>query len=503
MVNAEPYGRKKPGCWKNSFLQLSTMGQRNSPVELLLELYRSIFYKDFSGDSKRKGLKLEDYNAHEQVTLLSFQGRLKESGLEKGHPYFACPYPRYAKHTWERKQAERPLMNFLFHGALAQHAFQPGPGSEKDFEEKDLPKIIQALAGTGGRTKTDFFACDPLENTLGDKTENDAFKDLLTDIRDFASKEQHSFSSSSEGDPLAERIYKDFVYLCEQEAVLSRYHWIQLLLGFLSIASCSWLLSHMKLTVYMRDWLVDALDRGMAPSEEDIKACFKARSKNLLTASSQGSRDIYQHVETYAKARVELLVLLEKLVELKLINDSKPIPSDPRKLEAFFNLRVNDRGHFSAKINPLQIRDYLTREGENYSVWRMPREAYGFGKAANEYLSVLRKPKTSGINESYLLIPEKARLSLSAETWHKVLPGPITLQLFIFLSIREKQEKKLQGPVTMDDLINHFEAYGIDFGQTDDGVQILKDELRVAGLMKGSPDAGKNAQLETPFELKK
>ncbi len=100
-------------------------------------------------------------------------------------------------------------------------------------------------------------------------------------------------------------------------------------------------------------------------------------------------------------------------------------------------------------------------------------------------------------------MPERQR-DLRNTIWFKVMPGPITLQLTLFFTWKNKERAGLKGRATLGDLIDTFKEYGIEYSESEVGIELLKGELLRSGLMKGSPDAGLSAQLEQPaaFKLK-
>ncbi|MDB4619118.1 hypothetical protein OAH15_00355 [bacterium] len=513
MPKTEPFGNSKPKCWDNSFLRLATTGQRNSPEELLQELYRSLFFKRFSEGAKEE-LHPKIHEDPKRAALEAYSGRIKSAGSNKGERYYACPYPSFTDKSWERSNAERPLTNLLFHGALAQASFRPGPGkSEKrktSFKDEYLPLIINALIGNPklddqGVETQDFFSCT-VKKTLGDLNEREVIDNIYSKIETNVANGIHSFDCSGKGDLLADVIKKDFQYLCEQEPHLPRYHWIQLLLGFLSVSSCSWLLSQMRLTVYLFNWIIDILDGEKPPSAECIEKKFTNRYLGLFKVSEEPKREIYDHVESYAKSRVGLLIIIEKLIKSNIIDPEEPISGNPNKLANFLSQCSSKRNTFSESVKReygySEANVFVRRMGESFGQWKKPRKT-GVGKNIEEYLRVLYKPATSsGINESYLIVRERAKGMLSNETYGKILPGPITMQLFLFLASKTKSKINEKGRLTIEELTSKFRSYGIDYKQSG-AFEILKNDLLTAGLMKGSPDASSMAQLEDPFGIPK
>ena len=259
----------------------------------------------------------------------------------------------------------------------------------------------------------------------------------------------------------------------------------------------------MRLTLLVLEWLVLATEQKELPDEAKINEEFRNRYHGLFYPSNSAKREVFEHIENYMKARVELLLLLTELKEAGVIDDD-PIPSSPDKLVEYLTRvsgeAVNFKAHLNGKFNVETTQQFLTRKGEGYGAWRKPLKN-GQGKNYIEYLRLLQKPEETGINESYLLVPELQR-DLRNTVWFKVMPGPITLQLMLFFTWRKKELAGFQGRATLGDLVDTFKGYGIEYNESEAGIELLKSELLRSGLMKGSPDAGLSAQLEKPAAFK-
>lgn len=508
----EPYSSKakgdgsKPAFWRNSFLRMTTTDQRNSPEELLRDLYRELFFEKPNGGRTGKEKK-KDYNSIEKLreekdqdeklieekhiaTLLAFRGRKKTSGMFKGTPYFAHPYPWYAQFFWERKEAASGLKNLFLSGALAQHAVQTP--NKKDQFTKDIPKIVDALLGN----EKELFACG-IDNTLGNLTKEEAIQRLEKCVES-GNNGMYSRKCGTKGDKLGSRIYNDFISLCELEGQIPRYNWIQLLMGFLSIATSSWLLAQMRLTRYMRDWLFEALDEQKTPRAQDVEKTFNDRYKTIFEASINPTRDLYNELEEYGRARVNLLVIFKELSEpLSIENEKKGLSGDSTEIESFLNKCKKNAKKFKSELGITEsFEDFTISKSMEYRLFNDPRYDNGIVNNLEEYLTVLRNPKSSGINESYLIETKRPKGAGTTETWTRIAPGPMTLQLFVYLSSQKKIKEQKRGRVTLKDLMNHFGFYGVQFAENDEGTDFLKNELHNAGMLKGSPDAGAHAQLE-------
>jgi hypothetical protein len=497
MAKQEPDAIK---CHKDSFLFVGTAGMRNSPEEVLLELYRSVFFKRIGEGSAQE--LLPDNNGltpYESYTLKAFRGRQKKQGSREN--YYACPYPAIAKAGWPRKKTDTPIKHFFIGGPIAQYVFgHAAEDKETQYQEIDLPRIAKALRGHNvDGDHVEFFAA-AIGAAEGELNLEEAGERFLDISKSNIGKGGGPLEIGEDADPLAERIYHDLLELCGMEENVARYYWIQLLLGFLSLSSSIWLLSQMRLTLLVLEWLVLAIEQEEVPGEAKIKDAFRNRYQGLFYPSSSAKREVFEHIENYMKARVELVLLLNELKETKVIDAETPIPSRPDKVVEYLARASGGAGNFKAhlkeKFNVETTQQFLTRKGEGYGAWRKPLKS-GQGKNYIEYLRLLQKPQETGINESYLLVPERQR-DLRNKIWFKVMPGPITLQLLLFFTWRKKERAGFLGRATLGDLVDTFKGYGIEYNESEAGIELLKGELLRSGLMKGSPDAGLSAQLEKP-----
>ena len=491
-------------CYKNSFLYVGTAGMRNSPEEVLLELYRSVFFKRI-GENKAQELLPDNpgLTPEESYALKAFRGRQKKQGSRES--YYACPYPDIAKAGWPRKNTDTPIKHFFIGGPITQYVFgNPSRVKETQYVEVDLPLIVRALRGNNvGEGKVEFFAA-AIGATVENVSLEEAGKRFLDISKTNLGKGGGGFDAGKDEDPLARRIYRDFCDLCELEKGVARYYWIQLLLGFLSLSSSIWMLSQMRQTILMLRWIVQAADGEKVPNEEEIKDAIQNRQHGLFFPSSSAKLEVLDHIKEYMRARVGLVLLLTELSDAGVIDDEQPIPSRPDRLAKYFQEvsaeADNFKDHLRKKFKLESSQKFITREGERYSSWRSPLKK-GQGKNYIEYLRLLQKPKDTGINESYLLVPER-QSDLRNRIFYKVMPGPITLQLLLFFTWRKKERANLEGAATLRDLINTFKDYGIEYNESEAGIELLKQELIRSGLMKGSPDAGLSAQLEKPSAFK-
>ncbi len=96
-----------------------------------------------------------------------------------------------------------------------------------------------------------------------------------------------------------------------------------------------------------------------------------------------------------------------------------------------------------------------------------------------------------------MLLPEKRGNQIIA---YKVFPQPLMIKLFCFLSNYSKDSNK---PLVLQNIVDHFTIYGIDFTTSNEARKHLISKLMQQGLLHGAKDAGNNAPISTPVKLKK
>ena len=57
------------------------------------------------------------------------------------------------------------------------------------------------------------------------------------------------------------------------------------------------------------------------------------------------------------------------------------------------------------------------------------------------------------------------------------------------------------GQMVLGDIEKHFQEYGIDFGLAADARPYLIESLINMGLLSGSPDAGSNVTVKSPYKI--
>ena len=511
-----PSGRTKyepevhPGIGKG-FLFVPTAGMRLAPQVLVLEMFREIFFPQFAGEAREKQLnpKLElesgepAFTWEEKVVLYALRGRKKGTKASRGDDFYAPAYPCLAQHSWLRKRSDRVVRDFLFRGPLAQYF--NGAGKDKSDElEQAVSIFFQALRGQMVATREEPHAKEmlsvPLRNEDFEINEEESQDRLRTEIND----KKRVFRTPEKDDELAATIYSDFLSVCETEDKVPRMQWLSILMSFLRIALPTYLLSHMKLTVYLRDWALHALETGEAPSQQDITSSISTRNSGLFHPTSTPSREVFQHVEAYMKARVELSILLYMLegltgnsmrdIEIVTTNRGSGRVTIDELLTMFRGAQDAFRQNFGA-LTPAQI---ATRYAEQRLAWKNPLKK-GQGKNYDEFLRVLYRAAEGDEWGSYILGKPQGR---GRDRGFIVFPGPMLATTFVLLADRakEKQEgRHHKGKLMLSDVEDHFRRYGIDFAAVAGARPRLIELLQEIGLLKGSPDAGESVEIMCPY----
>jgi hypothetical protein len=270
-----------------------------------------------------------------------------------------------------------------------------------------------------------------------------------------------------------------------------------------------WLLAQMRITSFLHEWLIDAIDNGHIVSAADIERRISVRNRGLLHPTLTPTREVFERIEQYMKHRVELNILLYCLEGIRP-DDIKGKSLDVRAggsgkisverlleiaREASADLRASDR--FKDVAPGLDIRRFLTREGELFPAWRNPL-LKGQGKNIDEFLRVMYRAELGDEAGGYLLLPE----GRGAGRGFRVFPGQLLLKTVTYLAARDKHSDGKRGgggKLVLEDVENHFQQYGVDFSSAADARPLLMREMQAMGLLTGSPDAGSSVAVARPY----
>jgi len=461
---------------------------RLAPEVLVFELFREVGY----GDSREQGENsAQDYSdvigelsEAERLLLSSCRGRRRKGRGRQGL-FYAPPYVGLAKHAWFRKRTDRTMRDYFLGGPLAQAEAELDPGL-----------VVRALRGHRSAIEgTEPKGKEVLSLIAIDEREDPTPEDMEKHLR--ASLGRRSAPFGRHEDPLASTIVNDFLELCRLEAYVPRREWLFFLISFLRTATSMWLLAHLRITVLVRDYLQAACEERGGASEQELVEAMRNRYQGLLHPTSTPSREVFEHVEEYMRARVELRLLVGQLDERhpeeftsgetnkKLTLDSSG--SDRVALRQLLLLGQN--ADWMDMCGGNSIRKWLVREAEKWPAWSSPRTR-GQGKNIDEFLRVLYRSAEDDSGSGLLIRHSGATAA--------IVPGHRLLQLFAFLANRRKSRTagvRNRGKLVLRDIEAHLFDYGIDFRSSSFGRPLLMDKLLEAGLLVGSPDAGESAEV--------
>lgn len=483
---------------KRSRFFVNTVGMREAPERLVLELFRETCFDTLTPADEKAAKELVPHedNCREEIALLSVaRGRVKRARRNHvGTTYFGPLYPELARNAWPRKQTERVVGFQLLEGPLAESVGNHASGYAEE--------VIGALYGKPRigdvgpdifRELLDLVAFDP--NAVGLQSREDATGRLAGRLKDAKYKR----GSIGENDPLAKRISDDFLNLCRLEGRVPRLFWLDLLKCFLRLSLPTWLLAEMRLTVHLRDWAVTSLSGGFT-SSDTIRSAIETRWEGLFHPTQTGTNEILLHIERYVKARVELS-LIAHLVQVNsgLALDNSKLTLEPGSKDT---LSIDDwLGHCRASGLNLglprdsgAVKSLLVPASQTFGAWLNP-STKGQGKNIQEFLRILLRLSAAENDDGYLFTG-------TAKGFNRlvVFPGPAMLRTMLYLTAARRSNggHRGRGKLILLDLEEHFSEYGVDFGASLGARPKLISELARLGLLKGSPDAGDSAELYVP-----
>jgi len=502
---------------RNSFAFVPSAGMRLAPEILVLELFREVFFEKHYESTGSKDLNPDEvnenkyllYSQEERAVLYALRGRRKKTRNSRTQRFFAPAYPVLARASWLGKNRERVINNFLLGGPIAQHLWYRGPDVEEKRRERDkiIDLLCKALVGHNSVKEDEYRGKDILSAALRN---TDFEVDLDRAKQNLVSKT--GFSNSViriNHDELSTRIFKDVRFICQLEKDLPRMQWLHVLMTFLRFSLPMWLLAQMRITSFLHEWLIDAIDNGHIVSAADIERRISVRNRGLLHPALTPTREVFERIEQYMKHRVELNILLYCLEGIRP-DDIKGKSLDvraggPGKIsverlleiarEASAGLRASDR--FKDVAPGLDVRRFLTREGEIFPAWRSPL-LKGQGKNIDEFLRVMYRAELGDEAGGYLLLPE----GRGAGRGFRVFPGQLLLKTVTYLAARDKHSDGKRGgggKLVLEDVENHFQQYGVDFSSAADARPLLMREMQAMGLLTGSPDAGSSVAVAGPY----
>lgn len=496
---------------KDSFLFVPRASMRSAPDELIIELYRELFFSkraNSSARSLRPDVKNEtdndEYSWYEQVALYAARGRRKQLKNASSNDYYTPAYPSLARNSWPRENSERVVRD-LFFRAIAQYLH--GSGKNKDAIKDFTSILISALAGSNikdSSARRDIIGLK-VNNLQGCCDINDTsskLEDLLgvTTVDKSAGYHKAIFSTVGRGnDPLAETIYNDVLQLCELEKKIDRLQWLALFKTYMRLSTSIWLLSHMKITIELRNKLLESMtQKNIFINEGWIDSVIETRFEKLFQPSITPTNQIGSYIGEYIKARSELNLLVGLVEKYSQENLSGKIisprsgSSDEIGIDKLINLGNEVADQMQTDLNGHSLRTLLTRQCEKYSSWRaLAVDRIQPGQGYLEYLIVLRKMDSGDEDGGYLLTASRGR-----NKGFKIFPGNLMITLIAFFAARNTSNRKF----VLSDIESHFKKYGVDFSERGGSRPKLIGCLQDMGLLKGSPDAGDSVAVTNPYE---
>ena len=492
-----------PACLgRNSLVFAPTAGMRLAPEVLVFELFRELGYGDSRNADDSKAREFSDVidtpvlSEAERLLLSTCRGRQKQSRAPRSDFFYAPPYLGLSRHAWLRKRTDRSMRDYFLGGPLAHQ-------EELGNLDKDL--VVQALLGhrsahslkePRGKEILSLLALDERDDPLAEN--------VLRHLKTVVSRARSApLASSRHSDPLASILTDDFLELCRLEASMARREWLFFLIAFLRVATTMWMLAHLRITIMARDWVLSAAVGEAIPTVEEMLDAIRKRYEGLLHPSSTPTREVFEHVETYMRARVELRLLVDEVRTKhkarfttsggkdKMLSFDQPGPSYITLARLLDLARTCD---WSTVVDGKPLRQWLTRKAEKYPAWRSPRTR-GQGKNIDEFIRVLYRSPDDDSGSGLLI-----RCRRPATTT-KIVPGHRLLQLFSLLSARDKLRAlgREKGKLVLRDIERHLYLYGIDFRASSFGRPLLMEKLMEGGFLVGSPDAGESAEVLDPL----
>ena len=479
----------------DSLVFAPTAGMRLAPEVLVFELFRELAYGDSRNPKETKAQEFSDVidspslSQAERLLLATCRGRQKKTRGRRTEFFYAPPYVGLARHAWLRKRTDRTMRDYFLGGPLAH---------QEALGNLDKNLIVRALLGhRSARVVAEPRGKEILSllalGERADPPQDDVLGYLTTAV--FCGRSAPLAGRHT--DPLASILSEDFLELCRLEATISRREWLFFLIAFLRVATTMWMLSHLRITTMVRKWMLSAVLKEEIPTVDEMLRKIRKRYEGLLHPSSSPTREVFEHVEAYMRARVELRLLVQKVEtmnagrftsgsgEVKTLSLDRP---GARFITLGDLLHLARNSDWSTVVGRHTSLQWLTREAEKYPAWRSPRTR-GQGKNIDEFVRVLYRTADDD-SGSGLLIRCPA-------TTAKIVPGHRLLQLFAFLAAKAKSRSRgrERGKLVLRDIEQHLYDYGLDFRSSSFGRPLLIEKLMEGGFLVGSPDAGESAEV--------
>lgn len=485
-----------PACLgRDSLVFAPTTGMRLAPEVLVFEIFRELGYGDSRHPNKTEAQEFSDVidqpslSTAERLLLSTCRGRRKKNRSRGSEFFYAPPYLGLSRHSWLRKRTDRTMRDYFLGGPLAHQEAVGG---------FDKTLVVAALLGQrSARTLEESPSKEILSLLAVEERDDPPPETVLSNLTAALAARSAPLALSASPDPLASILSDDFLELCRLEANIARREWLFFLIAFLRVATAMWMLAHLRITAMVRDWLLAAALNEPLPTADEMLSAIRRRHEGTLHPSSSPTREVFEHVETYMRARVELRLLVQEVERMNadsftsVTGNTKTLSLD-RKGAGFITLGdllvLAKNSDWSSVVGGLTLRQWLTREAEKYPAWRSPRTC-GQGKNIDEFIRVLYRSADDDSGSGLLI-----RCPGSTT---KIVPGHRLLQLFAFLSAQAKSRSRgrERGKLVLRDIEGHLYDYGIDFRSSSFGRPLLIEKLMEGGFLVGSPDASESAEV--------
>lgn len=481
-----------------------TAGMREAPEKLLNEIFREVFFEKFYEEPDERQLDpdlliegSQAFSKAERAVLYATRGREKANRKQRQvKTFYGAPYPGLARNSWLRSRSDRVVQDHFLAGPIAQSM-----RDERSTDEYQTAKLyVDALIGGRSSEIVGQNNADILSAILGVPNNPINQVDSIQRLIDRLGHNRDYYLSLGKTDPIARRIKTDFDLICQIEHLIPRLQWLDILKCFLRVSMSSWILSQMRLTVLVRNWIVAAIDQGEMPDYSQVIDAITGRFRGLFHPTLTPTIEVSRHVEQYSKARVELNILLYSLQpfvasdflkkQLVVSEEGSQKITIHQLIQVFFEFRNQFLERYGISASQLAVR-----YGESYKAWTNPFK-FGQGKNFDEFLLVLQRKTPNDPDDGYLLTPTGLRSKAMV-----VFPGPMLLKTMVLLAGRQMAASGEKGKLVLADIENHFCEYGIEFGASAGARPKLINELSELGLLKGSPDAGESAEVTPPYSL--
>ena len=305
-----------PACLGSKSLVFApTTGMRLAPELLAFELFRELGYGDSRNADETRAREFSDVvdteslsNA-ERLLLATGRGRQKRTRGRKSEFFYAPPYLGISRHAWLRKRTDRTMRDYFLGGPLAH---------QEVLGKFDKNLVVEALVGHRSASVADDPNGKEILSLLAVGEGSEPHPEAVVEFLANAVSDARSapLAIGRHTDPLATILCEDFLELCRLEERIARREWLFFLIAFLRVATSVWMLAHLRMTTMVRDWVLSAARNQALPTQGKMLDAIRMRHEGLLHPSSSPTREVFEHVEAYMRARVELRLLVREITEI-------------------------------------------------------------------------------------------------------------------------------------------------------------------------------------------